>query len=66
VKEKEQTIKNIQEDMHRKLYDKEEEMKLGMEERDLQKMAALSQQDNLKDHLQENIKQLMAVSLKPY
>jgi hypothetical protein len=39
-------------------------MRLAVEERDLQKMATLSQQDSLRDHLQSQVDTLSSVSRK--
>ena len=45
------------------LKEREEDMKLAIEERELQKMAALSQQDNKTDELRQVITDLNAVSV---
>lgn len=46
---------------HYFLQEKEKEMQLAMEERDLQKMATLSQQDTLRDELQAQIEKIKKV-----
>lgn len=53
----------MEEDMARKLSEQEQEMRLAVEERDLQKMATLSQQDSLRDHLQAQVDTLSAVNI---
>ena len=47
--------------LQRTLEEKAQEMALAIEERDLQKMAALGQQDSEKDQLQQVINQLQQV-----
>ena len=47
--------------LQRTLAEKAQEMALAIEERDLQKMAALGQQDSEKDQLQQVINQLQQV-----
>ncbi|KAJ8314173.1 hypothetical protein KUTeg_008734 [Tegillarca granosa] len=60
-KERETVTKQLQDELNVKLQDKEEEMRLAMEERDLQKMAALLQQDSLRDELQLQVTNLNSV-----
>ena len=43
--------------------EKEKEMQLAMEERDLQKMATLSKQDTLRDELQSQIEEIRRVQV---
>lgn len=62
-KEHAQSLKQIEENTAWKLSEQEQEMKLAVEERDLQKMATLSQQDSLRDHLQTQVDTLSAVSI---
>ena len=52
--------------LQRTLEEKGQEMALAIEERDLQKMAALSQQDSEKDQLQQVINQLQQVNTFMY
>ena len=47
--------------LKRNLQEQEEEMKLAIEERDLQKMAALSQKDTEEDQLKEDVQSLRKV-----
>ena len=51
-------------DNHRMLKEKESEMMMAIEERELQKMAAVSAQDNQKDELQRVIDEMKTVSGK--
>ena len=62
TKEKEIAVKQLEEEVSHRLSEKEEEMKLAVEERDLQKMAAMSQQDTLRDQLQDEVNILSSVS----
>ena len=62
TKEKEIAVKQLEEEVSHQLSEKEEEMKLAVEERDLQKMAAMSQQDTLRDQLQDEVNVLSSVS----
>lgn len=50
-------------DLRRTLHEREEEMNLAIEVRDLQKMAALSQKDTEKDELRERVDYLQQVSI---
>ncbi|XP_074659132.1 uncharacterized protein LOC141911926 isoform X2 [Tubulanus polymorphus] len=47
-----------------KLTEKEDDMKLAIEERDLQKMAALSQQDSAKDELQTELQSMKSKTVE--
>ena len=54
-------MRQMEEETARRLAEKEQEMRLAVEERDLQKMATLSQQDSLRDHLQSQVETLQTV-----
>lgn len=56
-------MRQMEEDTARRLAEKEQEMRLAVEERDLQKMATLSQQDSLRDHLQSQVETLQTVRI---
>lgn len=56
-------MRQMEEETARRLAEKEQEMRLAVEERDLQKMATLSQQDSLRDHLQSQVETLLAVRI---
>lgn len=56
-------MQQMEEETARRLADKEQEMRLAVEERDLQKMATLSQQDSLRDHLQSQVETLQTVRI---
>lgn len=62
LKEQELWQRQKEEDFYRQLAEYREEMRLAIEERELQKMAALSQQDSLRDDLQCEIGELKSVS----
>ena len=53
--------KRLTAELQKTLESKEEEMKLAIEERELQKMAALSQIDAEKDELREQVSRLTEV-----
>lgn len=53
----------MQAEVRQKLVEKEEEVKLAVEERELQKMAAVSGLDEQKDELLRRIEELVSVSL---
>ena len=65
-KEKEAAVVKIQESGNRKMEEKEEELKLGMEEQGLQKMAALSQQESINHQLQDDLRILTQVLILFY
>lgn len=56
-------MRQMEEETARRLAEKEQEMRLAVEERDLQKMATLSQQDSLRDHLQSQVETLQTVRI---
>ena len=56
-------MRQMEEATARRLAEKEQEMRLAVEERDLQKMATLSQQDSLRDHLQSQVETLQTVRI---
>ena len=56
-------MRQMEEETARRLAEKEQEMRLAVEERDLQKMATLSQQDSLRDHLQSQVEILQTVRI---
>ena len=59
-------MRQMEEDTARRLAEKEQEMRLAVEERDLQKMATLSQQDSLRDHLQSQVETLQTVRISSF
>ena len=56
--------KRLTAELQKTLESKEEEMKLAIEERELQKMAALSQIDAEKDELREQVSRLTEVGCR--
>ena len=62
--QEEELVLASEQQLHRALEERGHEMALAIEERDLQKMAALSQQDSEKDQLQQVINQLQQVVLE--
>lgn len=60
-KEKELAINNMHIEVRQKLQEKEEEVRLALEERELQKMAAVSGLDEQKDELLRRIEDLNSV-----
>ena len=55
-------VSNLKEEMRRKMEEKEEEVRLALEERELQKMAAVTGLDEQKDELLRKIETLNSVS----
>ncbi|XP_036362294.1 golgin subfamily A member 4 isoform X4 [Octopus sinensis] len=64
LKEQELWQRQKEEDFYRQLAEYREEMRLAIEERELQKMAALSQQDSLRDALQCEIGELKSEKIE--
>jgi hypothetical protein len=62
-RERELVLRTTQEDLQHKLKEKEEEVRLAIEERELQKMAAVSGLDQQKDDLLQKMEELNSVSL---
>lgn len=59
-------MRTVKEELQQRLQEKEEEVKLAIEERELQKMAAVSGLDQEKDDLLQRIKELNSVSKISY